>query len=51
LWGKRSLLFGPYAGFSRKLLKYSSLTDLFRSIRPGNIAPLLEVASPTAAAS
>jgi malate dehydrogenase (quinone) len=42
--GKRSLLFGPYAGFSTKFLKYGSVTDLFRSIRPGNIAPLLEVA-------
>jgi malate dehydrogenase (quinone) len=42
--GKRSLLFGPYAGFSTKFLKYGSLTDLVRSIRPGNIAPLLEVA-------
>jgi malate dehydrogenase (quinone) len=42
--GKRSMLFGPYAGFSMKFLKYGSLTDLARSIRPGNIAPLLEVA-------
>jgi malate dehydrogenase (quinone) len=42
--GKRSLLFGPYAGFSTKFLKYGSLTDLFRSLKPGNIAPMLEVA-------
>ncbi len=42
--GKRSMLFGPYAGFSTKFLKHGSLTDLFRSIRPGNIAPMLEVA-------
>jgi malate dehydrogenase (quinone) len=42
--GKKSLLFGPYAGFSTKFLKHGSLTDLFRSITPGNIVPLLEVA-------
>jgi malate dehydrogenase (quinone) len=42
--GKRSLLFGPYAGFSTKFLKYGSLLDLFRSIRLDNIWPLLAVA-------
>lgn len=42
--GQRSLLFGPYAGFSSKFLKHGSLTDLFRSIKPGNIHPLLSVA-------
>src|SRR5215813_346010 len=42
--GKKSLLFGPYAGFSTKFLKHGSLTDLFRSITPGNVMPLLEVA-------
>lgn len=42
--GKRSLLFGPYAGFSTKFLRQGSATDLFRSIRPGNILPMLDVA-------
>ena len=42
--GKRSILFGPYAGFSSRFLKHGSLLDLPLSIRPSNILPLLAVA-------
>jgi malate dehydrogenase (quinone) len=42
--GKRSLLFGPYAGFSTRFLKHGSLTDLFTALTPHNVVPLLDVA-------
>lgn len=44
--GQRALMFGPYAGWTPKFLKQGSNLDLFRSIKPGNIAQMLAVAPP-----
>ena len=41
--GKRSLLFGPFAGFSPKFLKSGSLLDLPGSVRFSNLIPMLAV--------
>ncbi len=42
--GRRSLLFGPYAGFTTKYLKQGSFLDLPRSIRLHNLWPMIAVA-------
>lgn len=42
--GKKSLLFGPYAGFTTKFLKHGSFLDLPLSVRAANIKPMLAVA-------
>ncbi|RYM05200.1 malate:quinone oxidoreductase [Sporolactobacillus sp. THM7-7] len=39
--GKRTLLFGPFAGFSPKFLKTGSILDLIRSIKLNNIFTML----------
>lgn len=39
--GKKSLLFGPFAGFSTKFLKHGSFLDLPLSVKWGNIFPLI----------
>jgi len=41
--GKKSVLFGPYAGFSPKFLKSGSIFDLPGSVRLSNILPMLAV--------
>ncbi|GAB2453218.1 malate dehydrogenase (quinone) [Conyzicola lurida] len=39
--GNTSLMFGPYAGFSPKFLKSGSWFDLFKSVRPHNLVPMV----------
>jgi malate dehydrogenase (quinone) len=39
--GQASLMFGPYAGFSPKFLKNGSWFDLFATIRPHNLIPMI----------
>ncbi|RED62912.1 malate dehydrogenase (quinone) [Cohnella phaseoli] len=38
---KKSLLFGPFAGFSPKFLKTGSMFDLIGSVKPGNVLTML----------
>ncbi|WP_039238703.1 malate:quinone oxidoreductase [Bacillus thermotolerans] len=39
--GKKSLLFGPFAGFSPKFLKNGSMLDLVTSVKPNNVLTML----------
>ena len=39
--GKKSLLFGPFAGFSPKFLKTGSNMDLLGSVKPNNVFTML----------
>ncbi|WP_460700212.1 malate dehydrogenase (quinone) [Nocardia thraciensis] len=41
--GRAGLLFGPYAGWTPKFLKDGKLTDLVKSVRAGNLTPMLGV--------
>jgi malate dehydrogenase (quinone) len=41
--GKSWLVFGPYAGWSPKFLKYGHASDLPRSIKPDNVLSMLGV--------
>jgi malate dehydrogenase (quinone) len=38
---KKSLLFGPFAGFSPKFLKTGSMFDLITSVKPNNVMTML----------
>ncbi|MFI5490720.1 malate dehydrogenase (quinone) [Micromonospora echinaurantiaca] len=42
--GQEALLFGPFAAFSPRFLTRGRLTDLPRSVRPGNLPALLAAA-------
>lgn len=44
--GQRSLMFGPYAGWSPKFLKTGRYTDLLASIKPSNLTQMMAVAPP-----
>eukprot|EP00656_Telonema_subtile_P022268 TRINITY_DN23383_c0_g1_i1.p1 TRINITY_DN23383_c0_g1~~TRINITY_DN23383_c0_g1_i1.p1 ORF type:complete len:129 (+),score=9.71 TRINITY_DN23383_c0_g1_i1:115-501(+) len=41
--GKKSLLFGPFAGFTTKFLKNGSFFDLISSMKFNNLKPMLYV--------
>jgi malate dehydrogenase (quinone) len=42
--GKESLLFGPFAGFTPKFLKFGSMFDLIKSVKPHNLVTMLAAA-------
>jgi malate dehydrogenase (quinone) len=39
--GQKTLLFGPFAGFTTKFLKQGSFFDLIKSVKPNNLKPML----------
>ncbi len=40
--GKRELMFGPFASFNTRFLKYGSLLDFPLSVRPNNVLTMLQ---------
>jgi len=38
---KESLLFGPFAGFTPKFLKFGSMLDLIKSVKPHNLVTMM----------
>nr|WP_035718911.1 malate dehydrogenase (quinone) [Gordonia shandongensis] len=41
---EKGLLFGPYAGWSPKFLKTGGVMDLPKSVKPGNLVPMMSIA-------
>lgn len=39
--GEKTLLFGPFAGFTTKFLKQGSFLDLVKSVKPDNLKPMV----------
>lgn len=41
--GKKSILFGPFAVYSTKFLKYGSNWDLLSSVKPYSVVPMVQI--------